>query len=57
MNLPRDPRYSPILAKQVIPESAATRSQRINPWVPAEKPAATICRIAAGYEFKEAQIR
>jgi site-specific DNA-cytosine methylase len=43
--------------KVLIPKSLGTRSQRINPWISADQPAATICRTAAGYELKEAQIR
>ena len=57
MNLYPDPLYQPIPVKNVIPRSIGTRSQRINPWIPAEEPAATICRTAAGYELKEAQIK
>jgi site-specific DNA-cytosine methylase len=52
-----DPFYSPIPVKAIIPTSVGTRSQRINPWIPAHEPAATICKTAAGYELKEAQIR
>jgi site-specific DNA-cytosine methylase len=57
MNLHPDPLYQPIPVKAVIPHSLGTRSQRINPWIPADEPAATICRTSAGYELKEAQIR
>jgi site-specific DNA-cytosine methylase len=57
MNLHPDPLYQPIPVKAVIPRSLGTRSQRINPWIPADEPAATICRTSAGYELKEAQIR
>jgi site-specific DNA-cytosine methylase len=57
MSLHPDPIYQPIPIKVVIPKSLGTRSQRINPWIPAEEPAATICRTAAGYELKEAQIK
>jgi site-specific DNA-cytosine methylase len=56
MNLHPDPLYQPIPVKAVIPRSLGTRSQRINPWIPAEEPAATVCRTDAGYELKEARI-
>jgi site-specific DNA-cytosine methylase len=48
--------FQPIPVKALIPGSLGTRSQRINPWIPAEEPAATICRNEAGYELKEAKI-
>ena len=57
MNLHPDPACAPIPVKIVIPGSLATRSQRINPWIPADGPAATICGTAAGYEFREAALR
>jgi site-specific DNA-cytosine methylase len=57
MNLHPDPLYEPIPVKAVIPRSLGTRSQRINPWIPADKPAATICRTESGYELKEAEIK
>ena len=57
MNLHPDPMYQPIPVKAVIPESLGTRSQRINPWIPSDQPAATICRTEAGYELKEAEIK
>jgi site-specific DNA-cytosine methylase len=57
MNLHPQPLYEPIPVKALIPKSLGTRSQRINPWIPADEPAATICRTAAGYELKEAQIK
>jgi len=55
----------PIPVKHVIPGCAATRSQRINPWINADRSAATICKMDAGYEvlqitqadLKEAEIR
>ena len=56
MKLHPDPLYQPIPVKAVIPRSLGTRSQRINPWIPADEPAATICRSEAGYELNEAQI-
>jgi site-specific DNA-cytosine methylase len=56
MNLHPDPLFRPIPVKAVIPRSLGTRSQRINPWIPAEEPAASICRNDAGYELKEAKI-
>ena len=49
------PRYQAIPVKDVIPRSLGTRSQKINPWIPAHEPAATICKTAADYELKEAQ--
>jgi len=57
MTLHPDPEYQPIPVKAVIPRSLATRSQRINPWIPADEPAATICKTEAGYQLKEAEIR
>jgi site-specific DNA-cytosine methylase len=57
MNLHPEPLYEPIPVKALIPRSHGTRSQRINPWIPADEPAATICKTAAGYELKEAQIK
>jgi hypothetical protein len=57
MNLHPEPLYEPIPVKALITRSLGTRSQRINPWIPADEPAATICRTAAGYELKEAQIK
>jgi site-specific DNA-cytosine methylase len=57
MNLHPEPLYEPIPVKVLIPKSLGTRSQRINPWIPSDEPAATICKTAAGYEFKEAQIK
>jgi site-specific DNA-cytosine methylase len=57
MNLHPSPLYQPIPVKDVIPRSLGTRSQRINPWIPADQPAATICKTEAGYELKEAEIR
>jgi site-specific DNA-cytosine methylase len=57
MNLHPDPIYQPIPVKAVIPRSLGTRSQRINPWIPADEPAATICKTEAGYQLKEAEIR
>ena len=57
MNLHPDPAYGAIPVKAVIPGSLATRSQRINPWIPADGPAATICGTATGYELREAALR
>ena len=57
MTLHPDPEYRPIPVKAVIPQSLGTRSQRINPWISADESAATICKTAAGYELKEAQIK
>jgi len=57
MNLHPDPMYQPIPVKAVIPESLGTRSQRINPWIPADKPAATIFKTEAGYQLKEGEIK
>jgi len=56
MNFHPDPSHQPIPVRDVIPRSLGTRSQRINPWIPADQPAATICKTDAGYELKEAQI-
>ncbi len=57
MTLHPDPEYRPIPVKAVIPRSLGTRSQRINPWIPADEPAATICRSEGGYQLKEGEIR
>ena len=57
MNLHPDPLYQPIPVKAVIPRSLGTRSQRINPWIGADRPAATICKTSAGYELREAEIK
>ena len=57
MNLHPDPIYQPIPVKAVIPKSLGTRSQRINPWISSDEPAATICKTEAGYQLKEAEIK
>ena len=57
MNLHLAPLYQPIPVKAVIPRSLGTRSQRINPWIPSDQPAATICKTEAGYELKEGEIK
>jgi site-specific DNA-cytosine methylase len=57
MNLHPDPLYQPIPVKAVIPRSLGTRSQKINPWIPSDEPAATICKTEFGYELKEAEIK
>jgi hypothetical protein len=57
LNLHPDPQYQPIPVKAVIPRPLGTRSQRINPWISADKPAATICKTEAGYQLKEAEIK
>ena len=57
MNLHPAPLCQPIPVKAVIPRSLGTRSQRINPWIPADQPAATICKTEAGYELKEGEIK
>ena len=56
MNLHPDPEHMPIPVKAIIPESLGTRSQRFNPWISADRPAATVCSSGAGYELKEARI-
>ena len=56
MNPHPEPQFRPIPVKAVIPGSLGTRSQRINPWIPADQPAATICKTDAGYELREARI-
>lgn len=53
MILHPEPQNEPIPVKAIIPLSLGTRSQRINPWIPSDKPAATVCRNDAGYELKE----
>ena len=57
MSLHPSPLYQPIPVKAVIPRSIGTRSQRINPWIPADQPAATIYKTEAGYELKEGEIK
>ena len=57
MNLHPEPLYQPIPVKVVIAKSLGTRSQRINPWIPADQPAATICRTNTGYQLKEGEIK
>lgn len=43
------PQTMPQALCEVIPSLVATRSQRINPWIPSKNPAATICKTHAGY--------
>ncbi len=57
MNLHPAALYQPIPVKTVVPKLLGTRSQRINPWIPADQPAATICRTDAAYELKEGEIK
>ena len=57
MNLHPGPLYKPIPVKSVIPRLLGTRSQRINPWISSNEPAATICKTDAGYQLKEAEIK
>ena len=57
MSLHPPPQHEPIPVKAVIPRSLGTRSQRINPWIPSDEPAATVCGTAAGYELKEGEIK
>ncbi len=57
MTLHPDPECRSIPVKAVIRRPLGARSQRINSWIPAEQPAATICRTEAGYELKEGEIR
>ena len=57
LNLYPKPLYRPIPVKAVIPRSIATRSQRINPWISADQPAATLCKTESGYELKESEIK
>ena len=51
------PVYQPIPVKEIIPYSLGTRSQRINPWISADEPAATICKTESGYKLKETEIK
>lgn len=53
MSLHPDPASEPIPVKVIIPQSLGTRSQKINPWITSDKPAATVCKNDAGYELKE----
>ncbi len=48
---------APIPVMMVIPGSLATKWQRINPWIPADGAAPTICGTATGYELREAALR
>ena len=57
LHLHANPLYQPIPVKAVIPRSLGTRSQRVHPWIPADEPAATICKSDAGYQLKEGEIR
>ena len=57
MTLHPGPEYRPIPVKAVIPGSLGTRSQRINPWIPSEAPAATVCKTSADYQLREAALR
>ena len=57
MNLHHALLYQPVQVKAVIPKLPGTRSLRINPWTPSDKPAATICKTEAGYRLKEAEIK
>jgi hypothetical protein len=57
LNLHPPPQYQSIPVKAVIPRSLGRRSQRINPWIPADEPAATVCGTAAGCELKEGEIK
>ena len=57
MTLYPDPEHQPIPVKAVIPGSLGTRSQRINPWIPSEEPAATVCKTSAGCQLREAALR
>jgi len=55
----------PVTVKEVLPGCVATRSQRINPFIPSDKSAATICKMDAGYsaifntekDLKESEIK
>ena len=57
MNLHPEPLHEPIPIKALIPKSPGTRSQRINPLIATGEATETICRTAAGYEIKAAQIK
>ena len=57
MNLHPGPIFQPVPVNAVIPRSLGTRSQRINPWISSDEPAATICKTDAGYQLKEAEIK
>lgn len=41
-----------IPVSSIIPGCRGTRSQRINPWIGAMQPAATICKVSAGYRIR-----
>jgi site-specific DNA-cytosine methylase len=57
LNLHPDPEHRPIPVKAIIPESLGARSQRINPWIPADRPIATVCSSDAGYELKGTEVK
>jgi len=42
----------PFAARDAVEGLVATRSQRINPWIPATGPAATVCKSSGGYRGK-----
>jgi DNA (cytosine-5)-methyltransferase 1 len=44
------PQTKPIPLRDVLPSLAGSRSQRINPFIPAHRPAATLCKTSAGYQ-------
>lgn len=44
------PQTKPLCLKDVLPSLAATRSQKINPWIPNSKPAATLLKSSDSYE-------
>jgi DNA (cytosine-5)-methyltransferase 1 len=48
--------YKPIAIKDAVPGLLATRSLRINPWIDAQKPAATICKTTAGYQALQCEV-
>ncbi len=45
------PQTAPIPANTIIQGLIGTRSQQINPWIPGENPAATLCKSPRGYEI------
>ncbi len=45
------PEFEPIPVRIAIPGTRGTRSQRINPWMAGSSPAATVCKMSAGYQL------
>ena len=57
MNLHPAPLSSAHTGQGRYPEIARDEVAAHQPWIPADQPAATICRTEAGYELKEGEIK